>query len=118
MCEALLALVVMFSLLAVACGGDDDDAAEIDLADFAIDRPESAAGGIVFDTITFLTFPPEMGVCTWETLLSETAEEDFLASEMATMEESVVTAARACTMDEEAIPSLRLSLERSGLYDL
>jgi ketosteroid isomerase-like protein len=85
------------------------------LSSFSTDRPESPAGGTLFDVMTAQTINRETAVCTWQTLLLTMTEAEFLAAGNAAIEESVVTAALDCELDPEAIPGLRLALQRSTL---
>ncbi len=85
------------------------------LSSFSADRPESPAGGTLFDVMTAQTINRETAVCTWQTLILTMTEADFLTAGNAALEESVVAAALACELDPEAIPGLRLALQRSTL---
>lgn len=138
----MLALLAVIAVVTGACGDDDDATVEEptetvvdetvasddeaddtaasddesdDLSAYGTERPESQVGGVVFDAMVFLTFPEEMAVCTSETLLSTTTEEELLAAGIDAIEEGAVEAALACGADEEAIESLRLTLQRSEL---
>jgi hypothetical protein len=131
--RSVFGLLAALTLIASACGSDDDASTveepaatitedttassddEVDLSPYGTDRPESVVGGVVFDAMTFLTYPDEMAVCTSETLLSSTAEEELLAAGMETIEDAAVEAALACGADEEAMDSLRQTLQRSEL---
>ena len=138
--RTVFGLLAMITLIASACGSDDDSSAagepaatvtedttaarddgkesveaQNDLAAYGTDRPESLVGGEVFDAMTFLTYPEEMGVCTSETLLSTSTEEELLAAGIEAIQEAAVEAALACGADEEVMDSLRLTLQRSEL---
>ena len=126
-------LLAVLTLVTSACGSDDDSSTveesagsgtevtvasgddEFDLSAYGTDRPEGVVGGAVFDAMTFLTYPEEMAVCTSETLLSSTTEEQLLADGIEVIEEAAVDAALACGADEEAMDSLRFKLQDSEL---
>ena len=126
-------LLAVLTLVTSACGSDDDSSTveesagsgtevtvasgddEFDLSAYGTDRPEGVVGGAVFDAMTFLTYPEEMAVCTSETLLSSTTEEQLLADGIQVIEEAAVEAALACGADEEAMDSLRFKLQDSEL---
>jgi hypothetical protein len=126
-------LLVVLVLVTSACGSDDDSSSveepaatvtddttasgdgEPDLSAYGTDRPESYVGGEVFDAMIFLTYPEEMAACTSETLLSSSTEEELLAAGIEAIQEAAVEAARACGADEEAMDSLRSTLQRSEL---
>ena len=126
-------LLVVLALVASACGSDDDSSTveepaetvtedttasgddESDLSAYGTDRPESVVGGEVFDAMTFLTYPEEMAACTSETLLSSSTDEELLAAGIEAIQEAAVEAALACGADEEAMDSLRSTLQRSEL---
>lgn len=85
------------------------------LSSFSTDRPESPAGGTLFDVMALQTIDGATAVCTWQTVLSTMTEAEFLAAGNAAIEESVVAAALDCELDPIAIPGLRLALQRSPL---
>ena len=121
------------ALITSACGSDDGSSAVeepassvsevttassddvFDLSVYGTDRPEGVVGGAVFDAMTFLTYPEEMAVCTSETMLLSTTEDQLLADGIQTIEEAAVEAALACGADEEAMDSLRIKLQDSAL---
>lgn len=126
-------LLAVLTLITSACGSDDDSSTveepagsvaeattassddDFDLSAYGTDRPESVVGGVVFDAMTFLTYPEEMAVCTSETMLSSSTEEELLADGIEAIEEAAVEAALECGADEEVMDSLRLTLQRSEL---
>jgi hypothetical protein len=126
-------LLAVLTLITGACGSDDDSSTveepagsvaeattassddDFDLSAYGTDRPESVVGGVVFDAMTFLTYPEEMAVCTSETMLSSSTEEELLADGIEAIEEAAVEAALECGADEEVMDSLRLTLQRSEL---
>ena len=132
---SLLALLAVFSLLVAACGSDSDDSADeesteasaddsgdtddeaVDPTTFGTERPDGIVAGAVFDAMDFLTFDDQTAVCTAETVLVGTTEEELLAEGISAIEDNVVAAALDCGADEEAMESLRLTLQRSPLNE-
>lgn len=130
----MFGFLAVLALIAGACGDDDDDATvaeeptesvvddtaasddeTVDLSAYGTERPEGLVGGVVFDAMVFLTYPEEMAVCTAETMLSSTSEEELVAAGIESIEESAVEAALECGADEEAMESLRSTVQRSEL---
>lgn len=135
----LLALLAGFSLIIAACGDDDDDTSGTepteetaaddgavddtggdedlpDLSSYGTERPEGELAGTVYDVMTFQTIAPEVAVCTTETMLAGTTEEELLDAGYATIEDTVVVVAiDDCGLDPEAEEGLRTSLARSAL---
>ena len=131
--RSVFGVLAAITLITSACGSDDDSSTvgepagtvteditassggDGDLSAYGTDRPESVVGGAVFDAMTFLTYPEEMAVCTSETMLSSSTEEELLAAGIEAIQEAAVEAALACGADEEVMDSLRLTLQRSEL---
>ncbi len=97
--------------------GDGEGEGGIDPSTFGTERPAGVVGGALFDFMTGAGVDPQLAVCTAETLLSRTTEEELLASGIASFSDEavvpVVDAALDCGVTQEEIDAT-LAAARGG----